>query len=532
MTLADYPASYEQAHGMRRHFIALLGEPNSGKTHGAIEALVAASSGVYLAPLRLLALENYERLQARGVPVSMVTGEECRLLEGATHVASTIEMLNYQRPVEVAVIDEIQLLDDPDRGAAWTAAVCGVPAATVYLVGSLAARAAVESLAARLGCTLEVREMHRKSVLTVEPQPVRNVAQLRAGDAVIAFSRREVLYWRDTLTAAGFSVATIYGNLSPEVRRAQAALFREGRVDVLVGTDALGMGLNLPISRVVFSTAEKFDGTEDALLPAWLAQQIGGRAGRYGIKDEGFVAGFGEATHRKIRALMREPLEPTRAKGFFVAPTIEHLKRIREATGEDRLAVLLERFARNIDTHDDYFVPASLAEQLERAKWLDTLPLPLEERFLLSLVPVSTKVALLGEAFEQWALKWSRSEVIRLQPVAFQARGKGLQTAEDACKLYSAYAWLGYRRPEYFPDAERAVQLVRETSEAIDAELRRENQQSGRPKGRGKPAPSKSRVAGTRNAPGSGSSGTERSVRALTDSADRRAGRRRASAGA
>jgi ATP-dependent RNA helicase SUPV3L1/SUV3 len=502
VTLADYPATYVQAHGMRRKFIALLGEPNSGKTHEAIEALVAARSGVYLAPLRLLALENYERLQARGVAVSMVTGEECRLLDGATHVASTIEMLNYQRPVEVAVIDEIQMLDDADRGAAWTAAVCGAPAPIVYLVGSLAARAAVESLAKRLGCELEVRELHRKSKLSVEPQAVRSVAQLRKGDAVIAFSRRDVLYWRDTLTVAGFTVATIYGNLSPEVRRAQAALFREGRVDVLVGTDALAMGLNMPIERVVFSCAEKFDGVDDNLLPAWLTQQIGGRAGRYGITEEGFVAGYGDATHRKIRALMAEKLEPTRKKGFFVAPTIEHLKQIRAATGEDRLAQLLERFTRNIDTHDDYFLPANLTEQLERAQWLDTLPLALEDRFLLSLVPISTKASMLAGAFEHWATQWSRSRVCHLQPVPLSAGAKGLQTAEDACKLYSAYAWLGYRRPEFFPDVERAVQLVRETSDVIDNELRKDNERTRGPKatgakqgkgrsGRGQPSPAR-----------------------------------------
>jgi len=550
VTLADYPATYGQAHGMKRKFIALLGEPNSGKTHEAIEALVVAQSGVYLAPLRLLALENYERLQARGVAVSMVTGEECRLLEGATHVASTIEMLNYQRPVEVAIIDEIQMLDDADRGAAWTAAVCGVPARTVYLVGSLAARAAVESLAKRLECELEVRELRRKTPLSIEPQAVRSVAQLKKGDAVIAFSRREVLYWRDTLTAAGFSVATIYGNLSPEVRRAQAALFREGRVDVLVGTDALGMGLNLPVSRVVFSTAEKFDGTDDALLPAWLTQQIGGRAGRYGITEEGFVAGFDDATHRKIRALMVEKLEPTRRRGFFVAPTIEHLKQIRSATGEDRLAVLLERFTRNIDTHDDYFLPANLTEQLERAQWLDTLPLALDDRFLLSLVPISTKAAMLAGAFENWATQWSRSRVSRLEAVPLSAGAKGLQTAEDACKLYSAYAWLGYRRPEFFPDVERAVQLVRETSEVIDNELRKDNERTrgtngqggkrNRARGKGprieqpsvaRPAPAKStqqpRPAQTPRV----STGKTQGPAKNTDAASRAAGRRRTPAG-
>lgn len=477
VTLAEYPASFAVAQSMQRKFIALLGEPNSGKTHDALVHLEQAESGVYLAPLRLLALENFERLEQRGVPVSMVTGEECRLREGATHVASTIEMLNFQRRVQVAVIDEVQMLSDSERGAAWTAAICGAPADTVYLIGSLTARAAIESLAQRLGCELEVREKSRKSPLSVEKQSVRAVTNLKAGDAVIAFSRREVLYWRDTLTSAGFSVATIYGNLSPEVRRAQAALFREGKVDILVGTDALGMGLNLPISRVVFSTAVKFDGESDALLPAWLAQQIGGRAGRYGITAHGYVAGFDTATHRQVEALMKEPLEPILSHGFYVAPTVEHLKQIRGATGEERLAVLLEQFARHIDTHDEFFLPANLAEPLERAKWLDNLSLALEDRFLLSLVPLSTKVGWLAENLEAWALAWSKGRASRLPSVEAVQGPQSLQRAEDACKLYSAYAWLGYRRPEFFPDGELAVTRMREVSEKIDEALRKQNSQ-------------------------------------------------------
>ena len=112
INLAEYPASFEVARKMARRFIALLGPTNSGKTHRAMEHLAQADSGVYLAPLRLLALENYERLQntvrADGEPVkvSLITGEERRLAEGGTHVASTVEMLDTKTPVQVAVIDE------------------------------------------------------------------------------------------------------------------------------------------------------------------------------------------------------------------------------------------------------------------------------------------------------------------------------------------------------------------------------------------------------------------------------------------
>jgi len=473
--LARYPESFETAFMMRRRFVAILGPTNSGKTHQAMEALAQAATGVYLAPLRLLALENYERLADRGVAVSLVTGEERRITPGATHVASTIEMLDTSRPVDVAVIDEIQMLEDLERGSAWTAAVCGAAAKTVYLLGALSARPAVEALAERLGCALEVTTLERKSPLEMAPREVGSIGQLRRGDAVIAFSRRDVLNWATTIAGAGFRVATIYGNLSPEVRRAQAQRFRDGEADIVVATDAIGMGLNLPVARVVFTTAKKFDGISEDILAPWLTHQIAGRAGRFGLHEAGLVAGFDEHTHRIIARLMRTPTDPLSNRGFYVTPSLHHLKAIAAATGERALARLLELFSRNIDLTDDFFLPGDLTEQTERAQWLDTLPLSLEHRFTLSLVPVATRVETLKQAWEGWAraLAKEKSSHLSIEPVG-DARYP-LQAAEDACKKYSAYAWLGYRLADYYPDAEAAVSLARSMSETVDEMLARQH---------------------------------------------------------
>lgn len=475
LKLARYPESFETAFRMRRSFIAILGPTNSGKTHQAMEALAKAKSGVYLAPLRLLALENYERLAERGVLVSLVTGEEQRITEGASHVASTIEMLDSSRAVEVAVIDEIQMLEDLERGSAWTAAVCGAPAPVVYLLGALSARTAVEALAERLGCPLEIITLKRKSPLEMAPKEVGSIGQLKRGDAVIAFSRREVLNWAATIAQAGFRVATIYGNLSPEVRRAQAQRFRDGEADIVVATDAIGMGLNLPVARVVFSTARKFDGISEDILAPWLTHQIAGRAGRFGLHEAGLVAGFDDHTQRIIARLMKTPIEPLSSRGFYVTPSLHHLKGISTATGERSLARLLEIFSRNIDLTDDFFLPGDLTEQIERARWLDTLPLSLEHRFTLSLVPISTRIPSLNSAWQAWARELARKRCshLRIEPVG-DARYP-LQAAEDACKTYSAYAWLGYRLPEFYPDAEAAVSLARSMSETVDEMLNRQN---------------------------------------------------------
>jgi len=500
INLAEYPRSFEVASRMQRKFIALLGPTNSGKTHRAMEALAKAGSGVYLAPLRLLALENYERLQAarpHGEPikVSLVTGEERRLEEGATHVASTVEMLDTKTPVEVAVIDEIQMLADRDRGAAWTTAVVGAPANVVYLVGAPEARRAIEALAERLEVPLEVHVLKRMGPLSMEPSSVRKLSNLRRGDAVICFSRREVLMWRDMITEKGLSVATVYGNLSPEVRRAQAERFREGQADIVVGTDALAMGLNMPIARIVMTTTVKYNGYEEEEIPAALAKQIAGRAGRYGVHEEGFVAGYDDDTHQVMRALMKEKIPPVAATGFAVAPSLEQLHRIAAVTGETSLVKLLKRFVHNIDVPDGFFYPRITEEQNERAEWLDTLPLSVAEKFMLSLVPISSRVPVLQSAWEHWALSLAKKKVVKLQPNPNPQHlfYMNLQEVEDTCRVYSAYAWLGYREPEYFPSIELAQELAREAAERVDAVLQQQNsaarkrqgsKQGGRPGGK------------------------------------------------
>jgi ATP-dependent RNA helicase SUPV3L1/SUV3 len=480
INLAEYPASFEVARRMKRKFIALLGPTNSGKTHQAIEALAKAPSGVYLAPLRLLALENYERLQGmeqRGKPlaVSLVTGEERRVVPGATHVASTVEMLDTRTPVEVAVIDEIQMLSDRDRGSAWTAAVCGAPAQIVYLVGAPEARRAIEVLAERLECELEVHVLKRKGPLSMEPSAVRKLSNLRRGDAVICFSRREVLMWRDMVTEMGLSVATVYGNLSPEVRRAQAQRFREGAADVVVGTDAIAMGLNMPIARIVMTTSVKYNGYEEEEIPAALARQIAGRAGRFGVHEEGLVAGYDNETHNVMRSLLREKPVPLKTTGFAVAPTLEHLHRISSVTGEQGLAKLLKRFVHNIDVPDGFFFPRITEDQFERAAWLDTLELTVAEKFALSLVPISSKVPSLQNAWEKWAKALAHKTVTNLSPHQSPLSYMNLQEVEDSCRLYSAYAWLSYRQPEYFPDIAKAQELSRAASERVDSILQDQN---------------------------------------------------------
>jgi hypothetical protein len=206
---------YPLARSLERKITFLGGTTNSGKTHRALEMLKAARTGAYLGPLRLLALEVYERLNDDGVPTSLVTGELIEEVEGAQHVAATVEMLNVGQVVDVAVIDEIQMIADPDRGTAWLHAMLGAPARHLVLVGSPSALPAVRALAAVTGEPLEEVALERLNPLQVMRRTTR-LADLEPGTALIVFSRQAALSLAQHLrTEHRRSVSVIYGACRP-----------------------------------------------------------------------------------------------------------------------------------------------------------------------------------------------------------------------------------------------------------------------------------------------------------------------------
>jgi len=161
-----------------------------------MEILKSADTGYYLAPLRLLALEGYEDLLSSNIEASLITGEEQITHEDATHISSTIEMLNFDADVDVCVIDEVQMINDADRGWAWANAIIGAPAKKVIMTGSSNALEAVRELAAYLaaylGEKLTVIEFERKNPLRLHVKATP-IEQIESGTAIIAFSRKDVL---------------------------------------------------------------------------------------------------------------------------------------------------------------------------------------------------------------------------------------------------------------------------------------------------------------------------------------------------
>lgn len=288
--LPENPADeYPKARAITRSFYLHLGDTNTGKTYEALQKLKASKRGVYLAPLRILALENFERLNEEGIPCSLVTGEEEIYVEGAELLCCTIEKLSLHQSYDVAVVDEVQLLADSQRGDAWSNAILGLRCPEIHLCGALLAKEQLLSMIHDCGDDYILKEYTRLVPLELEKKPVQ-LDEVVRGDALVAFSKRSVLRLSSYFTRRGMANSIIYGDLPPEVRRLQYQAFVEGESPILIATDAIGMGINLPIRRLIFSEVEKFDGETFRPLSPQEIKQIAGRAGRIGIYPIGYVA--------------------------------------------------------------------------------------------------------------------------------------------------------------------------------------------------------------------------------------------------
>lgn len=477
LAFRGYPDSFDTARQLGRRVTLYLGPPNSGKTHAAFERLASAQDGAYLAPLRLLALEGRDRLAGRGVPCSLLTGEESVPVDDARVVSSTIEMANTRELVDVAVIDEAQMLFDASRGWAWTQAICGVPARELIIIASAYAAPAIERLLALCGEQPQRRLFERKQQVQLLQAPVP-MAQLRAGDAVVAFSRRDVLMLRDQIAASGHAVSVIYGALPPEVRRREAERFAVGASSVLVATDAIGMGLNLPIRRVLFSTLEKFDGVGDRTLSVSEVSQIAGRAGRYGLHDEGFVSVLKESEASAFKSL-REllPKEPRAPRDFKapVAPNWGHVQTIARRMGVDQLHTVLGIFMQQLRLDDAHFAVAELEQMLELAEMLDRHAgsLPLQERFRYAQAPVDARLPVLLEQFQGWAARHARlgqaGSPAFLDEVDEHAR---LDRMEQALRQCTLWLWLDLRFPGVYGYVDAVLDLRGRLNDGIERQLK------------------------------------------------------------
>jgi ATP-dependent RNA helicase SUPV3L1/SUV3 len=459
-----------------RQFTLFLGPTNSGKTFQALKILADARSGSYLAPLRLLALEVADTLNAWGVPCHMVTGEERIEVDGALHSARTIEMLSTHARQEVCVIDEAQMLGDADRGWAWTQAILGVQADRVCIIGAPESRPAIEKLLRLTQEEFTVVNLERLAPLQFLDGPITQFRALEPGTALVAFSRAAVLGLKEAVERhTGKQVAVLYGALPPEVRRQQAEFFASGQAPFLVATDAIGMGLNLPIRTLLFAQDHKFIDRRKQPLTPMEVRQIAGRAGRYGQNEVGFVGTFRIPDEHILSALETSPKPIQRA---HLAPNLDHLLALDNLEGDKKrsLARLLTLFAHAVKPDPEVYEMSALEDQIYLAQITDRYgSLEMEIRFVLANAPVPLRALAAVLAFERMVRTVAMNRVLLLEEVVPPFADDlpvSLDLLETATRIVDLYCWLHFRFPEQFPELETAQTRRKEINREIGKLLR------------------------------------------------------------
>ena len=283
-------------------YILHIGPTCSGKTYNAIQKLKCSDGfGCYLAPLRLLAWEIAEKLNESGVKCDLVTGEERKYVEGACITSSTIEMLDYDKEFDVAVIDECFMIADKDRGKFWLKSILEVNAREIHLILNEESEQLISNILTKAKKNFEINRYERLTRLQVDMAPA-SLSSPKDKTAFIVFSRVKALMQKAQFEKRGYNVSILYGNLPPETKKEQIQKFISGENSICISTDVIGMGLNLPCEYVCFLEMEKFDGSRVRPLNSMEIKQIGGRAGRYGYSDVGYVSGV---TTNHTKSIMR-----------------------------------------------------------------------------------------------------------------------------------------------------------------------------------------------------------------------------------
>jgi ATP-dependent RNA helicase SUPV3L1/SUV3 len=272
---------------------------------------------------------------------------------------------------------------------------------------------------------------------------------------------------------AGRSVATVYGALGPEVRRAEAARFRNGEAEILVATDAIGMGLNIgPLRRVVFSTLRKFDGVRERQLTAMEIKQIAGRAGRFGHHDEGLVTALPEAgAYAQVETVVGNALKGDAAKlrgKAYVRPNQETVFAASEVLQTDRLGRVLRHLNDTLVAGHPDLRMADMEEMIELATLLDTVDMPILDRLSYSMAPVDGREKLAVELL----LDWARQHALyrRVQAPDFGVN-TDLLKLEARVKIATSWLWLAQRYPDVFEDVEAVVDLRASLNAKIEEKL-------------------------------------------------------------
>ncbi|TKS70012.1 ATP-dependent RNA helicase SUPV3L1, mitochondrial [Collichthys lucidus] len=472
---------YPEARAIQRKVVFHAGPTNSGKTYHAIQRFLSAKSGVYCGPLKLLAHEIFEKSNTAGVACDLVTGEERSFMDpegrAAGHVACTIEMCSVTTPYEVAVIDEIQMIRDPSRGWAWTRALLGLCAEEIHVCGESAAIDFIRELMYSTGEEVEVHNYQRLTPFSVLDQAVESLDNLRPGDCVVCFSKNDIYSISRQIEARGLECAVIYGSLPPGTKLSQAKKFNdpEDPCKILVATDAIGMGLNLSIKRIIFNSLIKpniNDKGEKQMetISTSQALQIAGRAGRFSSKfKEGEVTTMYRDDLPILKEILSHSVDPIETAGLH--PTAEQIEMFAYHLPDATLSNLVDIFVSLSQVDGVYFV-CNIDDFKFLADMIQHIPLNLRSRYVFCTAPINKKQPFVCTSFLKFARQFSRDEPLTFDwvcrhvnwPVAPPKNIKDLVHLEAVHDVLDLYLWLSYRFMDMFPD----TALVREIQKELD----------------------------------------------------------------
>lgn len=520
--LADlrYPVEwYPGTRTVQRTIHLHVGPTNSGKTYRALQRLEQAGSGVYAGPLRLLAHEVYTRLNAKGKPCHLITGDDKRYSEEESAMVScTVEMVPTAKVVDVGIIDEIQMVGNDERGWAWTQALLGLRAKELHLCGEARTVPLIREIAAQMGEELILHHYERLSPLQAATQSLHgNLKHLRKGDCLVVFSRKEIHAFKTEIEKkTGRRVAIVYGSLPPETRASQARLFNdpENDYDYLVASDAIGMGLNLDIKRIIFESTWKFDGRHYEPIPTPHLKQIAGRAGRYriapqskiptqpyenlgdGVSDEssktsiavtggsaGLVTSLEQMDFARVNQAMRAEPEPVMS-AIIMPPTDVLMRFAAYYAPRTPFSYILARLNEISSVHPRYRL-RDLREQINIADKIESVQgLTVRDRIIFCASPASVK----RDNFDHVIVAFAKCvanntsgalldipqlnlEILDREVSVNLMNREYLSELEKLHKGLILYIWLGYRFVGVFKDQDMAFYVKGIVEEKINEVL-------------------------------------------------------------
>nr|XP_012141468.1 PREDICTED: ATP-dependent RNA helicase SUV3 homolog, mitochondrial isoform X3 [Megachile rotundata] len=481
---------YPIARSRKRKLIFHSGPTNSGKTYQALRRFMSAKSGVYCGPLKLLAAEVFNKCNQMGTPCDLITGEEHRYAKNASapanHISCSVEMVNIQNTYEVAIIDEIQLIRDLTRGWAWTRAFLGIAADEIHLCGESSAIPIIESICLTIGEQLEVKTYKRLTKLEIENIALRSFCNVQAGDCIVCFNKNDIFTVSNAIEKLGKKVAVIYGSLPPGTKLAQAARFNDPNdpCKILVATNAIGMGLNLHIRRIIFYSLtqpglnEKGE-IEVSLISVSSALQIAGRAGRYGTQWEtGFVTTFKYEDLNVLKQLLQKTPDEIEQAGLH--PTPDQIELYAYYLPNAPLSNLIDIFIALCRLDDSLYFICNLDDFKFVADMIEHIPLPLRTKYVFCCAPVNRKVPFTCNMLLKYARQCSKNTPITIQWLCLQIQWPSnvpinlveLVRLEAVFDVLDVYLWLSYRMPDMFPDTDGVRNLQKELDKTIEEGVR------------------------------------------------------------